>query len=128
MFDDIVDVEVKDQVMYYPNGLHDYVTVTMLANYPGRLVAGNYYAVCHLRHGGFFVAELNEATTAEEALKHQKIMIDSFVPGNIIQAYLLKIISGSDRDYIAQWHPFEYTVPFAMSFDEGNNYSTNIIH
>lgn len=128
MSDDIVDTEVKDKVMYYPNGIHDYFTVTMLAKYPGRLVPGNYYAFCYLHHGGYFVAELNEAMTTEQALEHQRVMVNSFMPGNIVQVHLMKVISGSDRDYIVQWHPFEHTIPIAMTFEEGNQHTTSIIH
>jgi len=121
-------VATLDRVLQYPNGLHDYVTVTVLYSYIDRLVAGRYYLLCHNRHG-MFIVELNEAMTPEEAALHKSIVLDGFEEGVVMASYLMKCISGSGLDYIVHWAPFEHTVPFVMSFnDECTSYTTEVIH
>lgn len=118
-----------DKVMYYPNGIHDYITVTMLYKYTDRLVEGRYYAIFHTPFGGMFIAELNEARTDEEAIQHKDLVVNSFAAQDIARVYLLKCLTSAGKELIVQSAPFKDTPPFVLMFnDTDTDYITKIIH
>lgn len=128
MSEEVIATQPEDRVLYYANGLHDYITATVIRNFTNRLMPGRYYVISYTRQGGFFIVELNEAETKEQAQLHKNIVINEFVSGDIVVYYLMRVISGGGNDYVVHWSPFEYTEPFMMSFDENGFYTNHTIH